>query len=86
MLYTKMSPVGCRPEILYSQSKVQKPIINNSPSFRPILDDINIPSYKLAKYLVSILSPLTINTYTVKDTFNFAKETTKTDCNTSCLL
>ena len=86
MLYTKMSLVGCRSGILYSQSKVQKAIINNSPSFRPILDDINIPSYKLAKYLVSILSPLTINTYTVKETFNFAKEITKTDCNTSCLV
>ena len=42
---------------------------------------INTPSYKLAKFLVPILSPLTINEYTVKDSFAFAKEITKTDCN-----
>ena len=37
--------------------------------------------YKLAKFLGPILSPLTINEYTVKDSFTFAEEITKTDCN-----
>ena len=81
MLYTKISPVGCPLEILYGQTKVHKPVINNFPSIRPILDAIKTPSYKLAKFLVPILSPLAINEYTVKDSFAFAKETTKTDCN-----
>ena len=60
---------------------MHKPVITNCPSFRIILDAIDTPSYKLAKFLVPILSPLTINKYTVKDSFAFAKEITKTDCN-----
>ena len=76
-----MSPDGCRPGILYGQAKVHKAVINNCPSFRPILDGINSPSYKLTKFLVPILSPLAINEYAVKDSFAFAKEITKTDYN-----
>ena len=81
MLYKKILPVGCRPGILYGQAKVHKPVISNGPSFRPILEAINTLSYKLAKFLVPILSPLAINEYTVKDSFAFAKEVTKIDCN-----
>ena len=71
MLYKKISHVGCRPRILYGQAKVHKPVINNCPSFRPILDAINTTPYKLAKSLVPILSPLAINKYTIKDSFAF---------------
>ena len=81
MLYEKISPVGCRSGILYGQAKVHKSVINNCPSFRPILDAINTPSYKLEKFLLAILSPLIINKYTVNDSFAFAKEITKTECN-----
>ena len=81
ILYKKILPVGCCPGTLYGQAKVQKPVINNGPSFRPIIDTLNTPPYKLAKFIVSILSPLAINEYTVKDSFVFAKEITKTDCN-----
>ena len=73
MLYKKISPVRRCPGILYGQAKVQKPVINNCPPSSRILDAINTPSYKLAKFLVSILSSLTINEYTVKDSFAFAK-------------
>ena len=34
----------------------------------------NTPQYGLAKYLVPIISPITTNSYTVKDSFSFAKE------------
>ena len=73
MLYKKISPVWRSPGILYGQAKVQKPVINNCPFSSPILDAINTPSYRLAKFLLPILSPLTINEYTVKDSFAFAK-------------
>ena len=66
---------------LYGQAKVHKPVTNNCPSFRLILDAMNTPSFKLAEILVPIISALTINIYTVKDSFAFAKETTKTDSN-----
>ena len=76
MLYKKISPIGCCAGILYGQAKVRKPVINNWSSFRPILDAINTPSYKLAKFLAPILSPSAINEYTVEDSFAFAKEIT----------
>ena len=66
--------IGARPGILYGQPKVHKTVINNIPQFRPILSTINTPVYKLAKYLVPISSPLTVNDYTVKDSFTFAKD------------
>ena len=81
MLYKKISPVRHCRGILYGQAKVQKPVISNCPSVRPVLDAINTPSYKLAKFLVPILSPLTINEYTVKDSFASSKEITKPDGN-----
>ena len=81
MLYKKILPIGCCSGILFGEAKVQKPVINNCPSFRPILDTINTPSCKLAKFLVPILSPLAINKYTVKDSFGFTEEITKTNCN-----
>ena len=54
---------------------------NNIPQFRPILSAINTPVYKLAKYLVPILSPLTVDDYTFKDSFTFAKEVFNFDHN-----
>ena len=35
---------------------------------------IGTPTYKLAKFLVPILEPLTTNEYTIKDSFTFAEE------------
>ena len=73
--------MGTRPGILYGQTKVHKTVINNIPQFRLIFSAINTLVYKLPKYLVPILSPLTVNDYTVKDSFTFAKEVTNFDRN-----
>lgn len=45
LLYKKVSHVGCHPGILYGQTKVYKPVLNNCPSFRSTLDATNTPSY-----------------------------------------
>ena len=66
---------------MYSLPKVHKTVIINTPTFRPILSAINTPVDKLAKYLVPILSPLTVNDYTVKDSFTFAKQVINFDHN-----
>ena len=50
---------GSRPGILYGSPKVHKPVINNCPKFHPILSTIGTPTYKFAKFLVPVLSPLT---------------------------
>lgn len=55
--------------IMYGLPKVHK---DNAP-LRPILAAYNTPSYKLAKFLVPILEPLTINDYTVSNSYSFAE-------------
>ena len=69
-------PKGSRPGMLFGNPKIYKPVVNNLPKFRPILSAINIPGYKIAKFLILILQPLTHNEFTIKDSFSFAKEIT----------
>ena len=47
---------------------------NWPPLFRPSLLVFKTPTYKLAKFLVLILKPLTTNEFTAKDCFHFAEE------------
>ena len=79
--YDSIYPTGSRPGILYGNAKVHKPIIDNCPSFRPILSAIGTPTYNLAKFLVPILSPLTVNEFIVHDSFSFAEEVVNFDAN-----
>ena len=51
-----------------------KPLINGLPPFRPILSAIGTPTYKLVKFLVPVLSDITQNGFTVKDSFTFVDE------------
>ena len=60
-LYTKLCPPKLG--VLYGLAKVHKPCVNGCPPFRPILSAINTPAYKLAKFLVPILAPLTVELY-----------------------
>ena len=53
--YDSIYPTGPGAGMLYGSAKVHKPIIDNCPSFRPILSAIGTPTYNLAKFLVPIL-------------------------------
>ena len=44
-----------------------------------ILSAVGTPTYNIAKFLVPILSCLTINKFTVKNSFSFAKEMAEQD-------
>ena len=55
-------------------SYVYKSIKNGLPPFRPFLSVIDTPAHKLAKVLVSILSDVTQNEFTLKDSFTFVDE------------
>ena len=72
--YKDLSPSGSSPGIMYGLAKVHKIVTDGLPSFRPILSAISTPTYKLAKFLVPVLEPLTTNDYTIKDSFTFAEE------------
>ena len=72
--YKDLSPSGARPGIMSGLAKDHKIVTDGLPSFRPILSVIGTPTYKLAKFLVPMLEPLTTNEYTIKDYFIFAEE------------
>ena len=80
-LYDKLRPTGSRLGALYGLCKVHKKSTDGSPPFRPILSAIGTPTYKLAKFLVPKLSPLTSNEYTVSSSFSFAEEIREQDSN-----
>ena len=46
----------------------------NIPNFRPNIDTTNTPYYKIGQYLSSLLQPLTINNYFLKDSFDAANK------------
>ena len=79
-----LKPADARPGIMHGFSKVHKNCVDDCPPFIRILSALQTPTYKLAKYLVPILEPLTTNKYTVKDSFNFATEIAEQD-STNCM-
>lgn len=66
-LYTNLHSRGSSLCSLYGLPKTHKP---NVP-LRPILAAYNSANYKLAKYLVPLLSHLTCNSYTLENSYNF---------------
>ena len=72
--YNSLAPTGSKPGILYGLPKIHKSLVDNLPKFRPIVSMIGTPTYKLSKYLVPLITPITTNQYTVVDSFSFAKE------------
>ena len=79
--YWSIAPTGTKPGILYGLPKIHKALVNNLPKFRPIISMIATPTYKLSKFLVPIIEPITTNEYTVKDSFSFAQEVVDFDSN-----
>ena len=69
-----MKPRGPRFGIPYGLCKVHKQLVDNCPPFRPIMSAMKTPTYKLAKFLVPLLEPITTNMYTIKNSFEFSKK------------
>ena len=76
--YEDLYSVGSIPGILYGCAKIHKPVKDGFPPFRPILSAIGTPIYKLSKYFVLLL---TLNEYTIKDSFSFAEDLLNYDSN-----
>ena len=53
---------------------------------RPIFAACGTPTYKLAKYLVPLLSSLTINQFTVKNSYEFANDLQSVKINRNAVL
>ena len=75
-LYKQLYPRGSQLGIMYRLSKIHEPLFNNFPKLRPILSAINTATYGWAKFFVPLLKCFTMNEYTLKDSFEFAKDIT----------
>ena len=53
--------------------------MNVTSLFRPIFAAYNCPSFKIAKYLVPILSPLTTNDFTLENWYAFVNALTESN-------
>ena len=51
--------------------KVHESVVDNCPKFCPILSVTWTPTFKLVKFLVFILSPLTVTGFSVHESFSF---------------
>ena len=58
----------------YCLCKFHKSLTDNCPRLRPILSAIETPSDNIAKHLVRILETTATNKFTIKNSFEFAKE------------
>ena len=75
--HDKIYPSGSRPGVLYGLGKVHKKLVNGYPPFRPILSALGTPTYNLSKYLVPIMSKISVNKFTISKSFDFAREITR---------
>ena len=66
-MYKELYSIGARSGIMYGLPKTHK---QNIP-LRPIISSIGTFSYKTAKYSSKLLSPLALNNYLQKDSYDF---------------
>lgn len=67
----KLRASGSAPGILYGLPKIHKRDFTTQFQFRPIFAAYNNPCYKLAKFLVSQLTPISTNEFTVRNVYSF---------------
>ena len=67
MIYKKLYVTGSSPGILYGLAKIHK----TGVPLRPILAAYNTASYVLSKFLIPLIEKLSINEYTIKNSYDF---------------
>ncbi|XP_066926566.1 uncharacterized protein [Clytia hemisphaerica] len=66
--YKTMRPKHAKPAHAHGLPKTHK-TYQRIPKFRPIIDTTGSTHYNVGKYLANLLNPLTINEFTLKDSF-----------------
>ena len=69
-LYDSLYSTGASYGIMYGLPKIHK---ENTP-MRPILTSYDTPNYKIAKFLVPLLAPLTTNNYSLRNSEHFKEQ------------
>ena len=77
--YKKLFVSGSGPGILYCELKVHRNNFSTQFLFQPIFAAYKSASYKIFKFLVPILTPLTTNQYTIDNSYSFVKDILKVD-------
>ena len=75
--YKRLHPSGSTPGKFYGTAKLHKISINDVADklpIRPIISNIGTPTYKLAKFLAKLLSPLANLECTVTSTKDFIEK------------
>ena len=57
-VYKKLKRRGSRFDIFYGICKVSKQLVDNCPTFGPVMSAVETPTYNLAKFLVPLLQPI----------------------------
>ena len=70
----KLYVSGSGPGVLYGLLKIHKPNFCTNYKFRSIFACYYAPTLNIAKFLVPILSPLTINSNTVSNSYSFVND------------
>ena len=80
--YNELYPTGTRIGILYGLPKIHK----SSIPLRPILSSINHFSYKIAKFFIPFLTPISTSSLVIKDSFSFVQELLNSDINSDSVV
>ena len=74
--YKRIYPKSSRPGLFYGTAKIhnlkENDTIENLP-LRPIISNVGTATYKTAKHLAALLSPLTSSEYNIKNSYEFVK-------------
>ena len=73
VVYKSLYVSGASPGILNGLPKMHTPVFSSNFQFSIIFSAINTPCYKLAKYLVPLLSELSTNHFTEDNSYSFVK-------------
>ena len=74
--YKPIYPKSSRPDLFYGTAKLHKLKENDtveSLPLRPIISNVGTAAYKTAKYLATLLSPLTSSECKIKNSYEFVK-------------
>ena len=71
--YKNLRPKHAKPARAHGLPKTHKHY-ENLPKFCPIIDTTGTTHYTIGKYLTNLLNPLTINEYSLKDSFDTANK------------
>ena len=85
-VFRSLLSTGTAPGILYGLPKIHKPDFSTKFQFRPIFAAYNCPSFKIAKYLVPILSLLTTNDFTLENSYSFGNALTVSNLSSKCFM